>query len=143
MPSDISNIDNSEPSDSGAGVSESHFYMWRTLFAIAHVDDLVSSEETRFMAEAFETVSFSTAQRETLEKDVQEAQDIEAMFEKITDAADRVQFFSKARTLVHIDGEYGDEEQEIMLILTRSNMAKTDIDDLIGTVELSLEDDDD
>ncbi len=116
--------------------------MWRTLFAIAHVDDLVSSEETRFMAEAFEEVPFSTVQRETLETDVREAQDIEEMFERITDADDRVQFFKMARTLVHIDGEYGDEEQEIMLKLTKSNLQKTDIDDLIGKVDLSLEDDD-
>jgi len=125
------------------GVSESHFYMWRTLFAIAHVDHLVSKEETRFMAEAFEEVPFSAEQREILEQDVREAQDIETMFERITDPEDRTKFFDIARELVHIDGEYGDEEQEIMLKLTRSNLKKSDIDMMIGKVDLQLEDDED
>lgn len=141
MPSDLSNNTVSSADDSG--VSESQFYMWRTLFAITHADDIVSNEETRFMAEAFETVSFSVEQRQTLEQDVREAQDIEEMFEKISDPEDRRQFFEKARTLVHIDGEYGDEEQEIMLKLSRRNVAETDIDKLVGSVDLRLEDDDD
>jgi len=121
------------------GVSDSHFYMWRTLFAIAHVDDLVSNEETRFMAEAFEEVPFSNTQRQILETDVRVAQDIESLFEKITDANDRAAFFARARTLVHIDGEYGGEEQAIMLKLTQSNIEKTNIDELVGKVTLSLE----
>lgn len=123
------------------GVSDSHFYMWRTLFAIAHVDDIVTDEETRFMAEAFEEIDFSEAQREILDKDVLEAQDIEEMFSKITEQEDRLKFFEIARKLVHIDGEYGGEEQEIMLRLTQKNVEKTDIDELVGKVDLELEDD--
>ena len=137
--SDISSID-ILGSDS-SGVSDSHFYMWRTLFAIVHVDDIVTNEETRFMAEAFEDVNFSEAQREILDKDVLEAQDIEEMFSQITDQEDRIKFFDIARKLVHIDGEYGCEEQEIMLRLIKNNVEKTDIDELVGNVDLEFEDD--
>ena len=33
-------------------ITDSQFYMWRTLFAIVHVDDMVTEEEVHFMAEA-------------------------------------------------------------------------------------------
>ena len=40
-------------------ITESQFYMWRTLFAISHADNVVSDEEIRFMTEALEDLPFN------------------------------------------------------------------------------------
>ncbi len=125
----------------GDGVSESEYYMWRTLFAVAHADHVVTDEEVRFMATALADVSFSEEQRAQLHEDAKNAQDIEAMYKMITEPKDQAAFFKFAHELVHIDGDYGEEEQEIMLRLKELHVQATDVDKLIGTVSLSLEDD--
>ena len=43
-------------------ITDSQFYMWRTLFAIVHVDDMVTEEEVHFMAEALEDIPFTPDQ---------------------------------------------------------------------------------
>ena len=121
------------------GVTDSQFYMWRTLFAVAHADDVVTDEEVRFMAEALEDVPFSDDQRAVLNEDAKHAQDIEKMFKGVSDVKDQAAFFKFARELVHIDGDYGAEEQAVMLKLQELHMQCADIDDLVGSVSLELE----
>lgn len=124
------------------GVSDSKFYMWRTLFAIAHADDVVTDEELRFMTEAIEDVGFSPVQKEILRKDISTPQDITEMFRKIEDTKDQAAFFKFARSIVWIDGDYGEEEQEIMLKLKREHVKNVNIDDLVGGLDIELEVDD-
>ena len=123
-------------------LTESQFYMWRTLFAIAHADDVVTDEEVRFMAEAMEDVPFSDEQRKVLNGDVAQAQNIEVMFAGVTDVQDQAAFFKFAHELVHIDGDYGMEEQAIMLKLKETHLQSANLDDLVGSVSLELERDD-
>lgn len=122
-------------------VTESQFYMWRTLFAVAHADDVVTDEEVRFMAEALEDVPFSEVQRGVLNDDAKHPQDIEDMFKGISDVRDQAAFFKFAHTLVHIDGDYGAEEQNVMLKLKEMHLKHADLDKLVGSVDLELEDD--
>ncbi len=123
------------------GVNDSQFYMWRTLFAVAHADDVVTDEEVRFMAEALEDVPFSEGQRAVLNEDAKHAQDIQAMFAGVADVHDQAVFFKFATELVHIDGEYGAEEQAVMLKLQELHVKASNIDDLIGTISMEFEDD--
>lgn len=120
-------------------VTESQFYMWRTLFAMAHADDVVTGDEIRFMMEALEDIPFTPQQKETLKNDISQPQNIEEMFSKITDDRDQAMFFSFARDLVWIDGDYGTQEQEIMLKLKRLHIQNVDIDKLVGNIGLQLE----
>ncbi len=121
------------------GVSDSLFYMWRTLFALAHADEVVTSEEVRFMAEALEDIAFSEEQRHILNDDIRYAQDIEDMFIKVTDLSDQAYFFELAREMVWKDGEYGEEEQAIMLKLQTIHVQDVNLDDLVGNVDLAFE----
>ncbi len=121
------------------GVSDSQFYMWRTLFAVAHADDVVTDEEVRFMAEALEDVPFSDEQRSVLNEDAKQPQNIESMFVGVTDVHDQAEFFKFATELVHIDGDYGAEEQEVMLKLKQLHLQTTNVDDLVGGISLELE----
>lgn len=123
------------------GVNQSQFYMWRTLFAVAHADNIVTDEEIEFMAHILEDVQFSDEQTEILKDDILNAKDVELMFKNVTDQNDRVHFFDLARDLVWVDGDFGDEEQSVMIKLHRQHFKNTNVDDLIGHVPLSLEDD--
>ena len=120
-------------------LTDSQFYMWRALFALVHADDVVTAEEVRFMAEILEDIPFNDDQRAILNKDITEAQDITAMFASITDPKDQAEFFEFARELVWVDGDYGAEEQEIMLKLKEIHVKNINIDDLVGSIDLELE----
>lgn len=122
-------------------ITDSKFHMWRTLFAMSHADDVVTEEEIRFMTEALEDIPFSVEQQEILKDDIATPKDIVEMFGKISDAKDQAEFFNFARELVWIDGDYGEEEQEIMLKLKRLHIQDVDVDDLVGNVGLQLETD--
>lgn len=124
-------------------LTESQFYMWRTLFAVTHADDVVTGEEIRFMMEALEDIPFTAEQQEILKDDISTPQDIEEMFKQISNPKDQALFFNFARDLVWIDGDYGSEEQDIMLKLKRLHIQDVNIDTLIGNTSLELENDDD
>jgi hypothetical protein len=113
--------------------------MWRTLFALAHVDRYVSNDELRFMAEALEDVPFSEEQKNVLTQDIKEPQDVFEMYKLIRDDTDRIEFFRFAHDMVWIDGDFGPEEQKIMLKLQEEQVRRTDVSDLVGKVNLKLE----
>lgn len=120
-------------------ISDSAFHMWRSVFAVVHADGVVSDEEIRFMAEVLEDIPFSVVQKAVLLGDVAIAQDIEEMYGKITEVKDQAEFFSIARKLVHIDGDYSVEERDVMLKLKTLHVRESNIDHLVGHVELELE----
>ncbi len=124
------------------GVNESQFYMWRTLFAVAHADDVVSDEEISFMAKALDDVSFSDEQTEILKDDILNAKDVEQMFDGIADEKDRQNFFKLARDLVWADGVFDAQEQSVMIALQKKHMKGINLDSMVnsaGSVTLEFE----
>jgi len=124
-----------------AQVTDSQFYMWRAIFALAHADDVVSPEELRFMSEVMEDIPFSDEQKAVLKSDATEEQSVEAMFKKISDPLDQAEFFRFASKLAHIDGDFGEEEQEIMLRVKQLHLSNVDIDELVGKIDLGFDED--
>ena len=124
-----------------AQVTESQFNMWRAIFALAHADDVVTEEELRFMSEVLEDIPFSDEQKATLKSDATEEQSVEVMFKRITDPVDQAEFFKFASKLAHIDGDFGEEEQEVMLRVKRIHLQNVDIDELVGKVEMRFDED--
>jgi len=122
-----------------SSVSQSQFFMWRTLFALAHADNIVTDEEVEFMAKALEGVDFTDSQTSILKDDIIEAKDVLAMFKNITLQQDRLQFFNFARELVWVDGDYGSEEQNVMMQLMAEQIEDVDVEELIGNVSMELE----
>jgi uncharacterized membrane protein YebE (DUF533 family) len=119
-------------------ITDSQFYMWRTLFAMAHADGVVTNEEIRFMVEAMEDIPFNDDQKKELSADIKTPQDAVKMFEKISDVRDQARFFQYARDIVHADGDYGKAEQELLLKLKKVHLQRADVDKLIGSVNLEL-----
>ena len=121
-------------------VNDSEFYMWRALFAMAHADNIVTDEEVRFLAEVLEDVPFTDEQRRKLTDDIATPQDVVEMFEKISEPKDQARFFKFAHDLVWVDGEYGADEQRMMLKLKEAHIRSTNVDDLIGNIEIQFDD---
>ncbi len=122
-------------------VSESAFYMWRTLISVAHADNIVTDEEIEFIANIMDDVKFSDQQTSILKDDIVNAKDVNEMFKGISDPKDRVRFFNFVRDLVWIDGDFDSQEQSVMIKLYQQNMKSTNIDDLIGKTSLEFEED--
>lgn len=121
-------------------MTESRFFMWRALFAISHADDVVSTEERSFMNRALETEPFSEAQREILKYDIDQRQDIRVLFDKITDQQDRSDFFRHARPLVWADGDFGSDEQKIILELSKIHLKSVDFETFETNKDMKLAD---
>lgn len=120
-------------------ISDSRFYMWRTLFAVAHADDIVTDEEVEFMAHVLEDVDFTDEQTDILKDDITNPKNVELMFQGVTDLNDRVAFFDFARDLVWVDGDFGTQEQSVMIKLQQEHMKRVNVDDMMGQVSLQLE----
>lgn len=128
-------------SDEG-GLTRSRFYMWRTVFALAHADNLITSEERQYLENVLKREPFSEYQRNTLIDDMMTAQDVGVMFVNITDQHDRAHFFEYARELCWCDGDYAKQEQEIMTRLNETHVNTVDFNQVLSEVDLSFDNDD-
>ncbi len=124
-------------------VNESEFYMWRTLFSVAHADNVVTEEEISFMAEILDDVQFTDEQTEILKDDIVNAKNVTDMFSGVTNQNDRVKFFEFARDLVWVDGDFDSLEQSVMIGLYKQHMSDTTVDELVGKISLEFEEDPD
>ncbi len=124
-----------------AGVNNSQFHMWRTLFSVAHADGIVTDEEVKFMAHILEDINFSDEQTAILKDDIVNPKSCEAMFAGITSHDDRTRFFDFARDLVWVDGNFASEEQTAMIRLMQMHFEESNVDNLVGKVSLEFEDD--
>lgn len=120
-------------------MNESRFYMWRAVFAMAHADRVVTAEEKSFLYKVLGDHDFSAEQRAILEADIDTAQDIGAMFSKIASQDDRSKFFYYARALVWCDGDFGEQEQKIMIALRKSHVETVDFDAIGDTMDFELD----
>lgn len=120
-------------------ITDSQLHIWRTLFAVAHADDIVTDEEVQFMAHVMEEVDFTEEQLIILKDDISNPKNAKEMFYKITTREDRVKFFDLARDLVWADGDFDEAEQSVMVQLHQIHIKDTNMDSLIGKVSLELE----
>lgn len=95
-------------------VSESEFNMWRAVFAFSLVDHVLTLEEQELLKSYKAKVPFSKEQLEILGKDFKNPQDIEALYNKITEKDDKKRFCVLARALVWSDGDMDAQETEIL-----------------------------
>ena len=87
-------------------VTESRFYMWRAVVALAHADGVVTPHEISFIHEYAQNISFTKGQVSTLADDLQTPQDTYDMFARIMDQSDKKDFFALARALSWCDGDF-------------------------------------
>lgn len=122
-------------------LEDSRFYMWRAVFAVAHADREVSQEERQYMAEVVDSLSLSKEQEEVLRRDIIVGQDPIAMFRMVSATQDKNDFFKFAQQMIWKDGDYTPAEKRIMLRLKEMHEQVLDVDDLVGSIPLELEED--
>lgn len=103
-------------------LSESRFYMWRGVVAIAHADGVVTPHEVSFINDYIRDVNCSKEQLDIIGQDLREPQSICDMFSHIEDAQDKIDFFALARALSWCDGDYAAQEEFIIEHLEKENL---------------------
>lgn len=120
-------------------MTESHFNMWRAMVALAHADHKVTTEEREFMRKKFDGLNFTEEQKEQLHAELDDAQDVIPLFEKITDKRDRAEFIYFARLLFWSDGEFELQEEEILKHLHESTISKVDLEAAMHEVDKQVD----
>lgn len=98
-------------------MADSRFHMWRAVFALAHADGQVTDKERQFMQIYLSRLSVSPEQKEILKADIEKGQEVSLMFSKITQEKDVEDFFNFARLLVWCDGDFAEQERQILELL--------------------------
>jgi hypothetical protein len=123
-------------------ISDSRFYMWRSLFAIAHADAVVAAEERSLMNRILAEEPFNEEQRDILRRDMEHKEDVRILFSRVSEQQDRSEFFDFARKLVWTDGHFGPEEQKLLVDLKRMYVQSVNFDVFEETTGLTLSDED-
>lgn len=104
---------------------ESRFYMWRAVFAMAHVDGQVSVEERGFADKYLEKAHLSDQQKSILKEDLQTPKKIGEMLKGVTNIDDQADFFQFSHMLALKDGETIKNEQNLIQKLSEVNVAQS------------------
>ncbi|MCD8496607.1 MAG: TerB family tellurite resistance protein [Alphaproteobacteria bacterium] len=118
-------------------LSDSRFYMWRAVFAIAHTDGRVSPEEIEFARNYIQNVPFTAEQKDILLNDLHESQDVKDMLAHVDDLVDQADFFQFATMLGWSDSDYNAAEQKVINRLNDAQMARFNKDDIARRIRES------
>lgn len=99
---------------STAPLNDSEFHMWRALFALAFVDNAVSTQEKSILKAYQSGTMFSPEQLAVLRDDFMHPKNVEALHSKITDPRHKARFCALARVLLWCDGDPDRQEEEIL-----------------------------
>ena len=119
-------------------VSTSKFYMLRCIVAMAHADGHVCDEERAYIHALMNRLPFSNDQRETLESDLENEQDIGTLFAHINDPRYRGQVVYFARILAYKDGKLDIGEQALLDKLHAMATEGLDMDAIRGDVKKAV-----
>lgn len=110
------------------GISDSRFHMWRAVVALAHADGRIAPEEKDLVNGYLAHVPFTSEQKEILQDDMTEPQDMVEMFDRISAPEDQGEFFEFARMMNWCDGDYDSQEEKIFERLKSTQMHRVNPD---------------
>ena len=105
--------------------------MWRTLIALTHADHKVTAEERDFFIRRFDIAGFSDDQKRVIESELNNKQDVVALFDSITDKQDRGNLIYFARLLFWCDGVFAKQEEVILKSLHSSVIDRIDLQEAL------------
>ena len=108
-------------------LTDSQIYMWKTVIALIHADNVEHPEETNFIKDRMDKLQLNPEQRTELENTLQSPGSVEENFEKITDTRDRSQFIYFARLLFWSDGDFSKQERKIHQQLNENVIGKANL----------------
>ncbi len=120
-------------------ITESRFYMCRTLLALIHSDFKVTDDELEFIENLFTCLDLSENQKEILSREIGSPQNAQEMFRGITDPKDQETFFNLAYDLMIVDGDYNSREYEVIKLLQAEYDSSRGMQSGASEVDLVLE----
>jgi uncharacterized membrane protein YebE (DUF533 family) len=90
------------------------YHMLRCLIAVAHVDGIMSEEEIAYLMPFLSRIPFTDEQRERLELDFDQPQQIWPLLAQINNPVVRAQVLYFARIIAHKDGVLSPSEDELI-----------------------------
>ena len=106
----------------GESITDSQFYMWRAVVAMAHADGVVTPHELSFINDYLLDLNLSKGQLQIIGEDLREDKDVYDMFSHISDRQDQKDFFALARALSWCDGDLDAQEAQIIKRLEAIHM---------------------
>lgn len=107
---------------SGQVLSESRFYMWRAVFAMAHVDGTVTDEEIAFAEQYLGRAPFSAEQVQVLSDDLRAPKSVGEMLGHVSEPSDQADFFQFSQMLAWADGDYSAQEKALVERMSAEQM---------------------
>jgi hypothetical protein len=115
-------------------LSESKFYMWRTIVSMSHADGAFHYTEHDFLMNLFKNLDLSDEQMESIKDDVENPKEPKRMFAMVSEPSDRAQLFYYARMLMWADGKFCNTEEELYNKLKVLALDKVDFKEVMTKV---------
>jgi uncharacterized membrane protein YebE (DUF533 family) len=130
------------PTKDRPALSQSQFYMWRCVIALAHADGHVQEEERAYLQRIIAGLDrrhgLSAEQKKVFETDMAQPQDVAALLPHVTDPQFRGQLIDFGRMLVWADGKLTPDEETVLQKLHGDLVGKLDVDGLRTEVRREL-----
>lgn len=120
------------------GLSQSSYYKWRCLIALANVDAKLDPDEIKFFREQLKLLEgegITQEQMEQLVSDLKNPMQPEVFFARVDDIFDKIDLVRMAYHLFNSDGEFEAREQQVYEYLLeqvsdKSDLSKEELDKL-------------
>jgi uncharacterized membrane protein YebE (DUF533 family) len=128
----------------GQPLSDSAFYMWRCIVALAHADGQVQDEELEYIDKVFAGMekdsSLTAEQREILGEDLVTPQKIADLLKHVTTHGDRHQLIYFAALMAQSNGELDPGEEAIIRQISDGELSQAETGQLFKDVRKALDD---
>ena len=123
-------------------LTESLFYMWRCVIAIAHADGTVQDQERSYLAGIIANLDrvygLTGAQKKIFEEDLATARKISDLLPHVTKPEDRASIIYFGDVLSWADGVLEADEEAVLKKLHDDQMSKLDVEKLRTEIETDL-----
>ncbi len=103
-------------------ITDSRFYMWRAVFAMAHADGKVTQEEIDFIEGYLDKIAFTEQQKMIIRDDLRNPKKVGDMLSHVVNPDDRSDFFQFSTMLAWSDGDYAVSEKAVIERLLAEQM---------------------
>ena len=93
-------------------ITESKFHAWRACVAVTFLDNIVTTEERKWVEDKIKHLPLSNDQRLILIKDLETGVTLEETLKKVTDKRDLAFVVDTFRVLGHVDKSFSPAEKE-------------------------------
>lgn len=120
-----------KPSPGKKKISESLFYMWRCVVALAHADGEVQPEERAYIEKIIGNLDrvygLTPEQKKTFEGDLAKAHKLTDLLPHVKEPQDRAALVYFADIVVWADGVLSEDEEKLLKQLHDEQMSKVDM----------------